>query len=377
MLALTTRTSLIIGAACIGLLLLLSAFCPGEAAGATVQGVTGAFLHTARTDDDHPPNPVPPRLFFGDEVLEFTLLADFDQLLKDRDQESEERPGRLILTALDGTPREIPLKVRTRGNFRLDKRNCSFPPLRLNLPRGDLQGTVLDGQNKLKVVTHCRGQNRYEQNLLEEYLAYRILNLVTEVSFRPQLARITYVDVAGKRDTETRYAFLIESKKGMAARLDGTFLDPPGLHPDEYDQPAAGLMYLFQFLIGNEDWSSVYFHNMKLIRIDNRAFPVPFDFDWSGLVWAPYAEPHPEFRDQMRTVRQRLYRGFCSDRIDHPQLVRQFRESKAEILDLIQELPGLEEENIRSATEYVEEFYGILGDPKSTRRKILDACRPT
>ena len=218
------------------------------------------------------------QLFAGASPVEFTLEADFQQLKKDRDQESEERPGRMILAGpmgSGGEPLAIDLKVRTRGNFRLQKRNCSFPPLRLNLPKTELAGTVLDGQNKLKLVDHCQDRDAYEQNVLEEYLAYRLYNLFTDRSFQVRLARVTYVDITGKDDPVTRLAFLVEDEDDLAARLNGTILEPPAVHSDDYDPMAAGLLYLFQYLIGNEDWSVTHFHNVKLLRVGMDHFPFP------------------------------------------------------------------------------------------------------
>jgi len=372
-LALTTRASIIGGAICIALLLLLSALSPEEAAGWTLQEAARATNVETRTAGSLDR---PAALFSSEELLEFTLEADFKALKKDRGQESEYRPGQLILTGSDGEAMEVALKVRTRGNFRLDKLNCSFPPLKLDLPKGDLQGTILDGQNKLKLVTHCRDRDDYEQNLLEEYLAYRIYNLLTDESFRVQLARVTYFDSNGDSEAETRYAFLIESKPEMEARLGGTNLEVRTVHPDLFQPEAAGRMYLFQYLIGNVDWSLVYFHNVKLFRIDSQAFPIPYDFDWSGLVSAPYAKPHPGLAHVIRTVRQRLFRGFCSDRIDYSPLMDQFKEIREEVIALIQTVPGLTDRNVRSAKEYVEEFYEVWNDPQKARKRILDACRP-
>ena len=139
-------------------------------------------------------------LFAPHEVLALTLEADFDQLKKDRDQESEEREGRIMLTGSDGQPISLTIQVKTRGNFRLRKENCSLPPLRLNLPGEGLDGTVMEGQDKLKLVTHCRDNDNYQQNVLEEYLAYRMYNLFTPKSFRVRLARVTYVDSKGDDD---------------------------------------------------------------------------------------------------------------------------------------------------------------------------------
>ena len=142
----------------------------------------------------------PSSLFASYDVLALTLEADFEQLKKDRDQESEEREGKIILMG-DGERKDpINIQVKTRGKFRLERKNCSFPPLRLNFPGDGLEGTVMEGQDKLKLVTHCRDNGTYEQNVLEEYLAYRMYNLFTDLSLRARLARVTYVDSRGKDD---------------------------------------------------------------------------------------------------------------------------------------------------------------------------------
>lgn len=174
-------------------------------------------------------------LFSSDEVLEFVLTSDFDQLKKDRGQESDEIPGQVEVLGAGGESVQIPIQVKTRGKFRLQRRICPDPPLRLNFPESEPHGTVFDGQDKLKLVSHCRDSDRYEQNLLEEYLAYRIYNHLTEISFRVQLARITYRDTSGKNDPIERMAFLIEDEEAMAARLGGTMIEAPTALPTDFD----------------------------------------------------------------------------------------------------------------------------------------------
>ncbi len=317
----------------------------------------------------------PPRELFTESPLALILEADFDRLSKDRSQESEERPARMVLAGSDGSPVTTTLTVRTRGNFRLQRRICPFPPIRLNLSEGRLAGTVLDGQDKLKVVAHCRDQDSYEQNVLEEYLAYRIYNLLTDVSFRVQLARITYVHANGRKGPFSRAAFLIEDEEAMAARLDGTMIEVSSAPADEFKPEQAGLMYLFQYMIGNVDWSMVTFHNVKAMRIGREYFPIPYDFDFSGLVNAPYAGPNPQVADEIRSVRERLFRGICSDRIDYGALFAHVIERREAILDLIRGQSGLTERNIDSAVDYVEEFYDVINNPRRARREILEACR--
>jgi len=316
----------------------------------------------------------PKEVFASGEPLVFTLEANFDQLRDDREQESEERPGRMILVSGDSEA-SFPIELRTRGNFRLQAHICRFPPLRLSFPADPVGGTALEGQDKLKLVTHCRDWDSYEQNVLEEYLAYRIYNLLTDISFRVQLALITYRDTSGKGDPISRIGFLIEDEDHLADRLGGEMLEVPAARPDDFVPEQAGLMYLFQFMIGNTDWSMLRFHNVKLIRIGWEYFPIPYDFDFSGFVDAPYAGPNPILAQRISSVRERLFWGICSDRIDYPSLFSHFNELHSPILELIRSQPGLREENARAAVDYIEEFYRIINDGRSAARMILRACR--
>lgn len=315
--------------------------------------------------------PLPP-LFAEREPLRVTIEADFDQLRDDRDEENEERPG--TFTLADGTT--LPVDIRTRGNFRLRSGNCPFPPLRLDFPRDSLGGTVLDGQNRLKMVTHCRDSGPFEQNVLQEYLAYRIYNLVTDLSFRVRLARVTYVDVAGEEDTIERWAFLIEHDDALAARLGGEELEPEEmLHPARVRTEVAAPLNLFQFMIGNTDYSLYELHNSVLIETPDRGvIPVPYDFDWSGLVDAPYAEPAPTLGT--RNVRDRVYRGLCRPDVDYPALFQRFQALRPEVEAMIRDQVGMTDRAREDTLEYIEGFYDVLDSERRRTRDIVEGCRP-
>ena len=316
----------------------------------------------------------PPPLFASTELLELTLAADFDKLKGDRKEDSEYRPGVLTMTADDGTQREIELKVRTRGKFRL--KTCRFPPLRLNLPKGKLEGTVLDGQDKIKLVTHCRDSDREEQNLLEEYLVYRTYNVVTDFSFRARLARITYVDTSGDDDPVTRYAFFIEEEEAIAERAGGMILSVNQVHPKHLSARESARMAVFQYLVGNTDWSMIYFHNVVLLRAPGSVhIPVPYHFDWAGFVAPSYAKPDASLN--IRSVRQRLYRGFCRPDVDFPDIYSEYEDLRPEFEALYSEAEGLEEDKVEDALDYLEEFYEVITSENRARRGIEDACRHT
>jgi len=312
-------------------------------------------------------------LFASHDIVEFTLKTDYDQLDDDRSQDPEDRDAIIEWVEPDGVARAMGMKIQTRGKFRLQKSTCPFPPIRLDFKKDSLSGTIWQGQNKLKLVTYCYDRDNYEQNVLEEYLAYRGYNLLTDNSFRVRLAMITYEDTSGEDDPVTRYGFMIENDEDMAARVGGRLLEVPQAHPSNMEGEASTLMALYQFLIGNTDWSMVYFHNAKLVRLPGAVHvPVPYDFDFSGMVDAPYASPDPSLR--IRSVRQRVYRGFCRPEVEMSALYRRMREHAPEFRALIEEQPGLEDGKKEDLIEYLSDFWEMLDDEGDLENNIEERC---
>jgi hypothetical protein len=322
-------------------------------------------------------------LFTSHEILQIILTADFHTIVREdrTDQDSEERAARLEWTNPDGSTGTQEIQIQTRGNFRLSKRNCDFPPLRLNVKKGEVEGTLFQGQDKLKVVSPCKlGQDYWEQYVLSEYLVYRMLNVLTPLGFRARLARVAYVDESGEDETFTRYAFLLEDDSDLAKRNGTIKQDWQGgqLNPVLLDKRQAILVEFFQYMIGNTDWSGAEMHNMELLRDpDGRPITVPFDFDFSGIVDARYAVPDQSL--PIRSVRQRHFRGFCPDQMnrmpeDYQAVIDLFQEKKEEIYDLWRNQEGLDSGRLKDTLEYLDEFYEILDRPDRVQRDILDRC---
>jgi len=178
-------------------------------------------------------------------------------------------------------------------------------------------GTPFAGQDKLKLVTRCKKGDRYENDVLEEYAAYRIFSLFSDVSYRVRLVHLTYTDTDGRLDEAFResYGYLIEPLEQLVSRVNGTLPEISAVSLKRLDEKQAALVYVFEYLIANTDWSFVKAdsdeyccHNIKLVKIEPKIFPVPYDFDLAGLVNARYAKPDPSLR--ITKVSQRLYRGF-------------------------------------------------------------------
>ena len=321
-------------------------------------------------------------LFHSEEPIRLTLRTDI-KWLRDERNDSVEVEGTLTFVDLDGSETVSEIQTRARGNFRRSKKNCRFPPLRLNFRTGQMDGTVFEGQDKLKLVTPCHDErDDYQRYIFQEYLAYRILNILTPYSFRVRLVEITYEDTSEDYDTRTKIGFLIEDEDDMAARARGTLEEVAQFHPARSFAEYSVLVGMFNYMIANTDWSPVYFHNVKLVRTEDARFlTVPYDFDFSGTVDARYATVDPSLHDRIRTVTRRLYRGFCRDELVYEQAVAPFREHRAELEQLYRDFSrhGFEEwdeERIEDSLDFFEDFWKVVDDESEFEKKILRECRP-
>jgi len=311
-------------------------------------------------------------LFDADEVLEVELRGPLREMLADR-HDPEVRNFELLVG-----DDALSIEARVRGHSRL--KLCDFPPLRLDFSGSLTEGTVFAGQEKLKLVSHCRARSAYEDNVIEEYAAYRILSLLTEFSFEARLLSMRYVDTTRPNEKPLeRYAFVIESADALAARTDGVVVQREALVKSSLDRTQLASVFVFQYLIGNTDWSLVTArkeefccHNGELLERDGHLFYVPYDFDFSGLVNARYAKPRPDLG--IKTVKSRVYRGYCLEGLDLEAAILDVLDKEAEILGLLAQLPGGEKGVSSDRVRYVERFFEEARDVEGLARKFERSC---
>ena len=314
------------------------------------------------------------QLFEEEQTIEMKLIADFKAIFKDKGEDPDYHGANLIYKDKSGQEVNVPLRTKVRGNFR--RKNCNFPPLRLNFDSKTSKGSHFEGQNKLKLVTHCQnGSKKAEQFVLQEYLVYKTYNLLTEKSFRVRLVKVTYEDKAGKYKSITRFGFLIEDEDRMADRLGGKIIEVENLHPMQTHPNVTILLSVFQYMVGNTDWSIPGLHNIKLIKQGDDAFPltIPYDFDWCGIVNATYAKPNPMF--DIPSVKVRVYRGMCRTKEEFQQAFDIFLENREAIRSLYQNTSSLTEKSRSQALKYYDEFFEIISNPKRAKAEIIDNCR--
>jgi hypothetical protein len=316
------------------------------------------------------------RLFRDSEPLAFTLTADFKAINKERNPESVKRfPAVATVAGANGATHDVPVKLGTRGHFRLMIRNCDFVPLKMEFPREHAAGTPFDGQTSLKLGTHCRSDQAYDNYTLREYLTYRLFNMVTPLSFRARLARATYVDAVTKKTVATRYAIFIEHENEVARRFGGRIVELPRITFADLDAATLTRMMLFEYMIGNTDFSIWALHNVRIVQDrGRRLYPVPYDFDLSGLVHAPYATPDP--RIGIRSVLDRLYRGPCRSLDDMETAADAFRSKRAEMLTLLDSMHDLAPLARGEAKDFLEGFFRSIDKPQGLKKQLVDGCKP-
>jgi hypothetical protein len=320
-------------------------------------------------------------LFESHQVLAIRIAGPLRGLARDRSQEPDDRPATLSYAGPDGVLQTLPVGVRPRGHSRRDREVCVVPPLRVNVQKKAVAGTLFDGQDKLKLVTHCRRQARHDGYVYKEYLAYRILNEITDASFRVRGLDIEWVDEDRGGSAERRFGFFIEHKDRLARRLGLEVAEPESIDSDRLEAEHASLMELFQFMIGNTDFSFIAgpedddcCHNATLlVDPQGRYLPMPYDFDITGFVDPPYAVVDQQL--PIKKVRQRLYRGFCRDGDAHAQAVERFRRARPAIDALVRTETALEARSRAAAQAFVDGFYAVLDDPDDLERYVLGACR--
>jgi len=317
-------------------------------------------------------------LFASQDPVEIVITADWKAVQRDRDVDSKRLyPGTLAIST-DGTPGvPIAIELRTRGHVRRNARLCEFAPLRLEFSKKSVAGTIFEGQGHIKLCTHCQSEGVYQQYVLKEYLANRLLNTLTPRSLRVRLARVTYADTDPGRKPFTRPGVFYEDVSDLAKRMEARELPVPRQTFQYLDQPALLSMSFFQYMIGNVDYSILTLHNVIMLD-DARGVrsTVPFDFDYSGLVNAHYAVPSKDLN--LASVRDRMYRGPCKTEAEVTQALQPFREKQAELLALPASLVplGLDDVQRRSTEKYLNEFFDLIGKPDKVKKVFVTDCNP-
>lgn len=313
------------------------------------------------------------QLFDDTAVLDVEIIGPLGTIIEHKTSK-DERP--FVLRA-NGV--EHAVNVRTRGKSRI--RVCDFPPLRIRFDADNTADTVFAGQTALKLVTQCQDHKEAAANVLEEFTAYRIFNLISDVSYQVRPLRIRYTDTDGKLESEMaeQVGFLIESRTAISDRTGLAPVSVTSVKRSSFDQQKVAEVYVFQYLIGNTDWSLVMAdgddeccHNGKLFEAEEGLYFVPYDFDLSGLVNARYAHPDPSIG--IRNVRQRRYRGYCVPQEALMSAIRSIKDLSSDILQVSAEVPGASAKDVAESFKYLERFFSSAENEEKLLKSFERRC---
>ncbi|HJQ10989.1 MAG TPA: hypothetical protein VJ840_08155 [Gemmatimonadaceae bacterium] len=315
----------------------------------------------------------PAPLYESQEPIEVTFTTNIGKIRGDKGTEPPWHTATMSYKDTAGGLISVPLKARTRGIWRL--RMCDFPPLRLNFTGETSKGTIFNHLDKPKLVSYCQDRDGYERYILEEFQLYRIYQILTPVSHRARLLKLNYTDSGSGKIRAKRFGFIMEEPGALGARLNGKVMEQKGAAGADLDPFQNALFGVFQYMIGNTDFSVAALHNVELLFTDDgNVLPIAYDFDFAGAVNAMYAVP--DERLGLPNVRRRLFRGYCGDPATFEKVFALFNEKRPEIYALYRDPIGklLDDGTVRETLKYFDEFYETINDPRAAKRQIIQAC---
>lgn len=327
-------------------------------------------------------NPKPPtRLFADDQPIRIAIRGPIAAIAATPTDLRTARSG--TLTVVSPTSEQLAIVLSPRGHARRNKDACKFPPLKVEFPAKPPKESLFEKQHGLKLTTHCRVSPAHQNNVLLEYAAYRLFNVLSPVGLRARLAHVDYSESEG-RPVISRIGFFVEDPDDAARRNGVVEVQMVArILPSQLDGPSAARAAIFEYMIGNLDWSmraahagAACCHNFKLMAAapnsQSGLIPVPYDFDYSGLVSAPYALPPDGI--PVSSVRERRYRGYCAHNSAAIAVAGEFRSHRADLSAALAAIPQLDEGKRRSAAAYLDSIFRAIATDGDVARNLLKTC---
>lgn len=313
-------------------------------------------------------------IFEEEDPMKITLTLDLKQYQKEKFK-GEYMQVHFLYEFNDTLVLEKEMRLKARGAFR--RSHCSMAPFWLNIRKADVENVHLQDVKRFKVVTNCQGSKAYNEYVLKEYLAYKIYNIISPVSFRVRLIRMTYVDTGRKNKVTEGWAFLIEPEEMLAERAGGIVVKKDDLATQLMKPVDMDLAAMFMYMIGNCDYSITGRHNMKILGMPGFGSegytPVPYDFDYSGLVDAVYAVPGENLG--INSVRERYYLGPCRDNEAYMAAIEHINQYREEILQMVNDFEYLDQKHKENLISYLEDYFTEAGTDHMLKNSLQKTCR--
>lgn len=267
----------------------------------------------------------------------------------------------------------IEVRIRARGNFR--RSECYFPPIKMKIKKDQYKETLFDGNKSMKLVLPCKLEPEINDNILQEFIAYKIYEQISPYHFKTRRVDIDFNEIRGKKTKNFKLkGFLIEDDKRVAKRHEGKVFERY-IHPMAMQHLTSVQNAFFQYLLGNTDFSVAYQHNGKLLYVDKKIIPLPYDFDMTGWVNPSYATVNSTLG--ISSVQDRVYRGFKRDQEYFDQVREQFIEKKSQLIQIVSSFENefSNPKEYENMFEFMEDFFEVLESDSKFEKAIVSKAR--
>ena len=269
--------------------------------------------------------------------------------------------------------KEIDVLLRARGNFR--RKHCYFTPVKIKIKKKDASNTIFSDNRTLKLVLPCKNERDKNDNILKEFIAYKIYEIISPFYFKTRRLEINYTDQKRKNQKNFNLiGFFIEDDDKVAKRFEGKIVERK-ISPLAMDDFISVKLSFFNFLIGNTDFSSAHQHNGKLLFYEKKIIPIPYDFDLTGWVKPKYGLGITNRLGY--SFEDRNYIGFKRGKSLYSKVRNHYLSLKEKIFKTVKlyESEFEYKKSYNLMMNYLKEFYEILEDDKLYNNFIVSEAK--
>ncbi|NRB64233.1 MAG: hypothetical protein HRU40_14620 [Saprospiraceae bacterium] len=296
------------------------------------------------------------------DVLKVEIQTDTENLLEGDRFTDEYQAAKFMYKNQSGDDEVFEIKLRLRGRFR--RKNCAIPPIKLNFDKDDLKERDWKKDDEIKLVTPCIDSPEGRDYIMREYIAYKIYQEMSPIHFRVQLIKLTLSDPNGKKKYKG-WGILIEDDKTLAKRFDFERCEECySIDADLFNKQSLEATAIFQYLIGNSDWSVILSKNIEILyqvdeKQDTTYYTVPYDFDFSGIVNPTYATPNYDY--DLKSVRDRVYISPVGEESANSS-IQLLLQKKQAIMEVVENFKLMNSISRQDVMEYIESCFDSLAE---------------
>ena len=262
------------------------------------------------------------------------------------------------------------LEVKVRGVYRAAK--CDNPPLKIKYSKKLLEERGLKKRNEYKLVYPCKNTEEYQNYIYKEYLIYKLYNELTDKSLRVHLIDFTIRDSEQTLENINSTGFMIEHREEIIKRLDAYKNDERCLSIPIKNVASHEYMLfqVFQYMIGNVDWIVENCKNAEVILMqDSTIVPIPYDFDYTGMVNPSYARPDARYKQ--KKITDRYFLGDERNLEELSPIFELFKEKESSFKKIINDFEYLPKKERKAMLYYLKTFYRLLNSSDEVKEAFI------